>query len=287
MKSILITGAYGQLGESCSHYLKNNYKLILSGIAPLNNSIKLDITDQQSVNNFLEKNNPDVIINLAAFTDVDKCELEEKKAYEINFNGVKNLCKNFSGHFIQISTDYVFDGMNGPYNEDDKTNPKSIYGKTKLDAENWLIDNHSKSTILRSNVIYSYSQKTKASFLKWIVESLIAKKPIKVVNDQWNNPTWTYSITKIINLLIEHEQYGLFHYADKDILNRFQFAQLIAKVFELNDSMISPISTDVLNQQAPRPMKSGLLTKKIESVLEIEPKSVETCLNKIRKQLLE
>ena len=287
MKSILITGAYGQLGESCSHYLKNNYKLILSGIAPLNNSIKLDITDQQSVNNFLEKNNPDVIINLAAFTDVDKCELEEKKAYEINFNGVKNLCKNFSGHFIQISTDYVFDGMNGPYNEDDKTNPISIYGKTKLDAENWLIDNHSKSTILRSNVIYSYSQKTKASFLKWIVESLIAKKPIEVVNDQWNNPTWTYSITKIINLLIEHEQYGLFHYADKDILNRFQFAQLIAKVFELNDSMISPISTDVLNQQAPRPMKSGLLTKKIESVLEIEPKSVETCLNKIRKQLLE
>ena len=286
MKSILITGAYGQLGESCSHYLKNNYKLILSGIAPLNNSIKLDITDQQSVNNFLEKNNPDVIINLAAFTDVDKCELEEKKAYEINFNGVKNLCKNFSGHFIQISTDYVFDGMNGPYNEDDKTNPKSIYGKTKLDAENWLIDNHFKSTILRSNVIYSYSQKTKASFLKWIVESLIAKKPIEVVNDQWNNPTWTYSITEIINLLIEHEQYGLFHYADKDILNRFQFSQLIAKVFELNDSMISPISTDSLNQQAPRPMKSGLLTKKIESTLEIEPKSVETCLNKIRKQLL-
>ena len=83
MKSILITGAYGQLGESCSHYLKNNYKLILSGVAPLNNSIKLDITDQQSVNNFLEKNNPDVIINLAAFTDVDKCELEVKKAYEI------------------------------------------------------------------------------------------------------------------------------------------------------------------------------------------------------------
>ena len=138
MKSILITGAYGQLGESCSHYLKNNYKLILSGIAPLNNSIKLDITDQQSVNNFLEKNNPDIIINLAAFTDVDKCELEEKKAYEINFNGVKNLCKNFSGHFIQISTDYVFDGMNGPYNEDDKTNPLSIYGKTKLEGENLL-----------------------------------------------------------------------------------------------------------------------------------------------------
>ena len=77
------------------------------------------------------------------------------------------------------------------------------------------------------------------------------------------------------------------YYADKDILNRFQFAQLIAKVFELNASMISQISNDVLNQQAPRPMKSGLLTKKIESVLEIEPKSVETCLNKIRKQLLE
>ena len=286
MKSILITGAYGQLGESCSHHLKNNYKLILSAISPLKNGIKLDVTDQQSINNILEENNPDIIINLAALTDVDKCELEEKNAYRINFDGVKNLCKDFSGHFIQISTDYVFDGMNGPYSENDRTNPISVYGKTKLDAENWLIDNYSKSTILRSNVLYSYSEQTKASFLKWIIESLVAKRPIKVVNDQWNNPTWTDSITEIINLLIERELYGLFHYADKDILSRFQFSQLIAKVFELNDSMISPISSDKLNQQAPRPMKSGLLTKKIESALEIEPKSVETCLNEIRKQLL-
>ena len=95
MKSILITGAYGQLGESCSHHLKNNYKLILSAISPLKNGIKLDITDQQSINNILEENNPDIIINLAALTDVDKCELEEKNAYRINFDGVKNLCKDF------------------------------------------------------------------------------------------------------------------------------------------------------------------------------------------------
>ena len=285
MKSVLITGAFGQLGKSCSELLKNNFELILSGIHPSDSGIKLDVIEQKSVKTVLDKKSPDTIVNLAALTDVDQCEVDIENAYRINVDGVKNLCKHFTGHFIQISTDYVFDGKSGPYSENDKTNPISIYGKTKLEAENWLMNNHSKFTILRSNVIYSFSKNTKASFLKWIVESLINKKSINVVDDQWNNPTWTNSLSEIIQLLIKNEVYGLFHYADKDILNRFEFSQLIAQVFELDGSLISPISTADLRQKAPRPMKSGLLTEKIESELEIKPKSVETCLKEIRKQL--
>ncbi len=196
------------------------------------------------------------------------------------------MCRDFSGHFIQISTDYVFDGKSGPYSEEDEPNPKSVYGKTKLFADNWLLDNYSKSTIIRTNILYSYTKRTKASFLKWVVDSLNDNQNIKVVNDQWNNPTWTESLSSVIYKIIDNQAFDLYHYGDRDILNRFDFSILISKVFNLDSSLIMPISSDELNQIAPRPRKSGLITKKIESELGIIPKSVETCLNEIRKQFI-
>ena len=286
MKTILITGAYGQLGDACAKHLKNDFKLILSGISPANSGVNLDITSKNSIEKVLLETNPDVILNLAALTDVDGCELDPEKAKNVNINGVKNLCRDFNGHFIQISTDYVFNGESGPYSEEDEANPKSVYGKTKLSADNWLLDNYPKLTIIRTNVLYSYTNRTKASFLKWVVESLDSKQKIKVVNDQWNNPTWTESLSAVIYKIIDNQLFDLYHYGDRDILNRFEFSLLISKVFDLNSSLIMPITSDQLNQIAPRPRKSGLYTKKIESKLGIIPQSVETCLNEIRKQFI-
>ena len=286
MKTILITGAYGQLGNACAKHLKNDFKLILSGISPANSGVNLDITSKNSIEKVLLETNPDVILNLAALTDVDGCELDPEKAKNVNINGVKNLCRDFNGHFIQISTDYVFNGESGPYSEEDETNPKSVYGKTKLSADNWLLDNYPKLTIIRTNVLYSYTNRTKASFLKWVVESLDSKQKIKVVNDQWNNPTWTESLSAVIYKIIDNQLFDLYHYGDRDILNRFEFSLLISKVFDLDPSLIMPITSDQLNQIAPRPRKSGLYTKKIESKLGIIPQSVETCLNEIRKQFI-
>ena len=286
MKTILITGAYGQLGDACAKHLKNDFKLILSGISPVNSGVNLDITSKNSIEKVLLETNPDVILNLAALTDVDGCELDPEKAKNVNINGVKNLCRDFNGHFIQISTDYVFNGESGPYSEEDEANPKSVYGKTKLSADNWLLDNYPKLTIIRTNVLYSYTNRTKASFLKWVVESLDSKQKIKVVNDQWNNPTWTESLSVVIQKVIDNQSFDLYHYGDIDILNRFEFSLLISKVYDLDSSLIMPITSDQLNQIAPRPRKSGLYTKKIESKLGIIPQSVETCLNEIRKQFI-
>ena len=286
MKTLLITGAYGQLGDACVKYLKNNYKITLSGVSPSDGGVHLDIRSKSSIKKVLSDIDPDVILNLAALTDVDGCELDPQQAKDINVSGVKNLCRGFSGHFIQISTDYVFDGESGPYSEEYQPNPKSVYGKTKLFADNWLLDNYSKSTIIRTNVLYSYTKRTKASFLKWVVDSLNDNQNIKVVNDQWNNPTWTESLSSVISKIIDNQAFDLYHYGDRDILNRFDFSILISKVFNLDSSLIMPISSDELNQIAPRPRKSGLITKKIESELGIIPKSVETCLNEIRKQFI-
>ncbi len=286
MKTLLITGAYGQLGDACVKFLKNNYNITLSGVSPSDGGVHLDIRSKSSIKKVLSDIDPDVILNLAALTDVDGCELDPQQAKDINFSGVKNLCRDFSGHFIQISTDYVFDGKSGPYSEEDEPNPKSVYGKTKLFADNWLLDNYSKSTIIRTNVLYSYTKRTKASFLKWVIDSLNDNQNIKVVNDQWNNPTWTESLSSVISKIIDNQAFDLYHYGDRDILNRFDFSILISKVFNLDSSLIMPISSDELNQIAPRPRKSGLITKKIESELGIIPKSVETCLNEIRKQFI-
>ena len=286
MITLLITGAYGQLGDACVKFLKNNYNITLSGVSPSDGGVHLDIRSKSSIKKVLSDIDPDVILNLAALTDVDGCELDPQQAKDINFSGVKNLCRDFSGHFIQISTDYVFDGKSGPYSEEDEPNPKSVYGKTKLFADNWLLDNYSKSTIIRTNILYSYTKRTKASFLKWVVDSLNDNQNIKVVNDQWNNPTWTESLSSVISKIIDNQAFDLYHYGDRDILNRFDFSILISKVFNLDSSLIMPISSDELNQIAPRPRKSGLITKKIESELGIIPKSVETCLNEIRKQFI-
>ena len=285
MKIIFITGAYGQLGSICINYLKSYFNIISTGLHTSDDGIQLDITDSKITENLVVHIRPDVILNLAAMTNVDGCETDPEMAEAINVDGVKNLCKSFDGHFIQISTDYVFDGAEGPYGEDDGTNPISVYGQTKLAADEWLTENHVKTTILRANVVYGYTKRTKASFVKWVVDSLTDGKPIRVVDDQWNNPTWTHSIASVIKVLIETEAFDIYNYGDKGYMNRFEFAQLIAKVFELDPSLISPISTVELNQPASRPLKSGLKTEKIESALGIVPKSVETCLQEIRKQL--
>ncbi|MEE3135773.1 MAG: SDR family oxidoreductase, partial [Candidatus Neomarinimicrobiota bacterium] len=189
MKSILVTGSYGQLGEACIKYLKSNFKLFISDSVIFGNGMQLDITDEKTVDQVLAETNPDIILNLAAMTDVDKCENDPSMARAINVDGVKNLCRGFGGHFIQISTDYVFDGIAGPYYELDETNPISVYGRTKLDADEWLRINHTRATILRTNVLYSYTKLTQASFVKWVVDSLSQGKKINVVDDQWNNPT--------------------------------------------------------------------------------------------------
>lgn len=285
MNSVLITGAFGQLGLACSNILKPKYNVIKTGLTPVDISNKLDISSTQDVDDILDKYNPDIILNLAAMTDVDGCEQNSKRANQINYEGVMNLCDGFKGHFIQLSTDYVFNGASGPYVEDDPTDAISVYGQSKLDAEQYLMDSKIDYTIIRANVLYSYAPDTKASFLKWVVESLKNSKKINVVSDQWNNPTSTNSLAEFIDGISLSKAYGLYHYADKGVMSRFEFAQLIAKVFGLDSSLINPISSSDLNQVAARPLKSGLSTQKIENELLIQPPSVEASLSNIYNSL--
>ena len=285
MKSILITGAFGQLGIACSNILEPKFNIIKTGINADSGNDKLDVSSKKDVESFLNHHKPDIILNLAAITNVDGCEHDPEQADRVNREGVIHLCDGFDGHFIQLSTDYVFDGEDGPYLEDDITNPISIYGKTKFEAETYLTNSTVNHTIVRTNVVYSYSLETKASFLKWVVQSLIDSKSINVVSDQWNNPTSADSLAGFIQKIVLSETYGLYHYADQGLMSRYEFAKLIAKIFKLDPDLIKPILTSELCQAASRPLKSGLVTQKIQKELSIVPPTVETSLIQIHDSI--
>ena len=280
---ILVTGSYGQLGSSLFKYLKSNVEIFWTGrnIPSNRNGFYLDICDRINLKGLINLHDPDIIINLAAMTNVDFCEKKSELAREVNTNGVRNICDIFKGKIVQLSTDYVFDGKNGPYDEEDEVSPLSVYGKTKLEAEKIVISHNSNNLIIRANVLYDNCLNSRASFLNWVVQSLKEKSPINVVDDQVNNPTWTQSMAKIIGLCIEKEISGIYHWGDAEFVSRYEFAKMIAKHYNLKTELISPKSTEKLGQIAPRPLKSGLLSEKIIKQLEIKQPSINECLNQI------
>ena len=265
MKKILITGASGQLGKTLKNIFKSRYNIIPTAKSHYfrQKNYFLDITNHLLIKDIVAATAPDIIINLAALTNVDLCEKRPDLAHSINFVGLENLVKIFNGPIIQLSTDYVFDGKIGQYSENSSVNPINEYGKTKLKAENFLKENSKDSLIIRTNVLYDYISKSSASFLNWVVKSLQDGEKIKVVDD------------------IKRELSGLIHWGDYDYISRFDFANKIADTFKLKKNLIQPIKTFELNQIAPRPLKGGLNTDMAKSILNLEPSKISDCLEHI------
>ena len=283
MKKILITGASGLLGKALKTLFKSNYDIIPTSKNYDNyqKNYFLDITNPILIRDIVSATSPDIIINLAALTNVDLCEERPDLAFSVNFAGLQNIVEIFNGPIIQLSTDYVFDGKAGQYNENSSVNPINVYGRTKLEAENFLKENSKDSLIIRTNVLYDYVSESPASFLNWVVKSLQDDKKINVVDDQWNNPTWTNSIAIAIDKAIKFELNGLIHWGDNDYLSRYDFAIKIAEIFQLNKKLIKPIKTAELNQIAPRPLKGGLNMDRAKNILNLEPSNISDCLKYI------
>lgn len=273
MKKILITGGSGQLALSFYSMFQNKYQIFC---LPRK---KFDITNTDQIESVFQKYNPDTVLHCAAMTDVDGCEKNPILAENVNAQSIKKIVDVYKGDFLYISTDYVFDGSNGPYEETDTPNPINIYGKTKLLGEKILQNSSKNWTIIRTNVLFDFQ--SEASFLSWVINSLKEEKNIEVVDDQFNNPIWVNDFSSVIDLVIAKDIKGLFHVGSNKIYSRYEFAIMIAKVFELNYKKIHPIKTDKLNQIAKRPLKSGLKPDKLFS--EIKLKNID--LNKSLREL--
>jgi len=286
MTTILITGGSGQLGVSLKKIFHSKYEIICAtrDIKSTGSNIYLDVTNSILFKEVLNTTNPDLIINLAALTNVDLCERNPGLSYSVNLGGIENLINSFNGPIVHLSTDYVFDGESGPYSESDPTNPLNVYGASKLASEKFLLEHAENSLVIRTNVLYDYYSSTSASFLNWVVNSLSKRIEINVVDDQWNNPTWTSSLAVVIDRAVDLGLSGLVHWGDNDWVSRYEFANKIADVFSLKKSLVKPISTSELNQDAKRPLKGGLKTNYAQSVLNLEPPTIEECLKNIIAQ---
>lgn len=295
-KRILIVGSNGMLGQRLTEYYIGSGKKyeVFAASAEEDSFIpgvdyrKIDIANKGDVKKLIYDFYPDVIINAAAYTNVDGCESNKELAWNINVVGVGNLA-HYSwacdAHLIHISSDYVFDGEDGPYHETDKVNPISYYGRTKLASENTVKSSGVRNTIIRTNVLYGPAKYGRPDFVKWVVGSLREGKNIRIVTDQINNPTYIDDLVDGINRIVEFKKEGLFHIGGKEFLSRYDFTLRIADYFQLNKKNIEAIITADLGQPAPRPLKSGLITLKAETELGYSPRDIEETFALMKKEL--
>jgi len=290
-KRILVTGANGMLGENCVRLLMSEGVLLATDLHPQLitsmpvNYRPLNITATDEVHAVLTEFRPDWVVNCAAYTGVDGSENHREKAWEVNVTGVRNIVDNLltlGGQIIQISTDYVFDGQSGPYDENAAVNPINYYGQTKLASEHLIVESGLPYVILRTNVLFGNATNPSASFVHWVVTRLTRHEFITVVTDQYGNPTWTNGLAEAIRQVIRDGKTGLFNYGGADYVNRYDFALQIADIYQLEHGYIKPITTRELNQKAPRPLRAGLVCEKIKNTFGLELYTLKEALIRMR-----
>jgi dTDP-4-dehydrorhamnose reductase len=292
---ILITGSNGLLGQhlvkmildTTSHQVmatsKREPRLVIQDSRI--HYYALDITDGMAVNLLLEKLQPDTIIHCAALTQVDECEQEPIKAWEINVTATRFLveaAKQIKSFMIFVSTDFVFDGIHGPYKETDELNPVSYYGSTKVAAEKTVAESGLPCTIVRTCLLYgNILFGTRSNVISWVKENLEQGQKIKVVSDQWRTPTYIEDLAKGILLIAEKKATGLFHISGKDFLSPYDMAMATAEYLHLDASLIEKVDASVFTQPAKRPATTGFIIDKAKNELGYVPLSFKEGLQKM------
>ena len=269
---ILLTGSKGMLAKEFISECRNRKDYTI--IAP--DEEECNITDISSIKNVVNRINPQVLINCAAYTDVDACEVNKEKAFSINGEGLKNLiqvCKENDILLVHFSTDFVFDGRKkSPYTEEDKPNPISIYGASKFLGEQYLLNSDIRFFLIRTSWMYGNGGN---NFVKAIINKAAAQSEISVVVDQVGNPTWTRDIAEVTLRLLKTEQYGIYNYSNEGDCSWYEFACEIAKILQnsgnkFHNARIIPIKSAQLKRAAKRPAYSALNKSKIKTVTDIE-----------------
>ena len=299
MKTILVTGSNGLLGQKLSDKLYNHptIKLIATSKGenrhPLQNELNyhsLDITNEEEVNSIVALIKPDVIIHTAAMTNVDLCEKEQENCRKLNVDAVNFIakaCKTHHVYLVHLSTDFIFDGEKGMYLETDEPNPLSFYGQSKLDAENVIIAADIEYSILRTIIVYGVTaEMSRSNIVLWAKGALEKGDPINVVDDQFRSPTLAEDLADACILAAEQEPTGIFNASGKDYMSVYEMVQRIAVFFKLNTSLINRTNSSTLNQTARRPPKTGFVLDKIKATIGYNPHNFEDGLQIVSDQLI-
>jgi dTDP-4-dehydrorhamnose reductase len=262
MSRILVIGAKGMLGRDLVEVLQSS---------PRNDEVigwdfeDIDIREERRTIAKIESLSPEIVINVAAFTNVDKCESNEEKVFAINAEGMKHVALGglrCGAKVVYLSTDYVFDGKKKePYLESDPPNPLSVYGRSKLKGEQYVQELVENSLIIRTQWLYG---RFGNNFVTSILHQAREKRVLSIVNDQIGSPTYTADLCEAISVLIQFNVKGIFHVANSDLCTWYTFGQAILKLAGIRGVKIIPISSKELGRAAPRPSYSVLSTQKLK-----------------------
>lgn len=298
MRTILVTGSNGLLGQKITERLLATHQFSLIATSKGANRFpveigyaytEMDILDPLSVKDVIEKYQPDAIIHTAAMTNVDTCESEKELAYQLNVEAVKTLvalCEEHNIQLIHLSTDFIFDGAHGPYDELAAPNPLSYYGITKLEAEEVIKNSTCRWAILRTIIVYGIvSDMSRSNIVLWAKGALEKGSPINVVNDQWRMPTLAEDLADCCLLAVEKDARGVYNASGKDMMSISELVERVADYWGLDKSLINEVSAETLNQTAKRPVKTGFILDKTIHDLGYKPHSFEEGLAIVDQQL--
>jgi len=284
---ILITGGSGLLGGKVAELAQARGYEVFSGYAHnapgFGRAVKFNLLDGPAISETIVRLKPEIIIHSAALTDVDRCEREKELAYKINVEGmriVSEASKRAGSFLIYISTDYIFDGIRGMYKEGDDPHPLNYYGLTKLLGEEFC-----DGCIARSCVIYgSRPSSGKVNFALWIINSLRSNQPIDVVTDQFITPTLNSNLAAMVLEAGERHLDGTYHLTGASRISRYDFARTVARMLDLDLSLISPCRMEDMKWAAERPKDSSLDTSKAAKNLKEKPLSIEEAMQRLKRE---
>jgi dTDP-4-dehydrorhamnose reductase len=281
---VLITGANGFVG----HYLvqsalKKSYTVIATGKGECRlpfsgnpNFIyeEMDFTNPYSIDSVFEKHKPGIIIHAGAMGKPDECEQNQMQAYVVNVEGTVHLLINAAEHksfFIFVSTDFVFDGERGMYKEEDQRRPVNYYGRTKMEAEDAVMNYEYDWSIVRTVLVYGKPQTGRDNLLTVVKNKLEKGESYNVFNDQVRTPTYVEDLADSITTIIEKRATGVLHISGEEILTPYKMAIKTAERFQLDKSLINKVTAADLSQPARRPLKTGFNIDKAKKELGFQP----------------
>ncbi|MGB0165460.1 MAG: SDR family oxidoreductase [Luteibaculum sp.] len=295
---ILVTGANGLLGQRLIQlcldkkievYATGKGESRLHGLSGVSYK-SVDITDAGDVKKILDEVKPDAVVNTAALTHVDDCEKNRELAVDVNVNAVKILaeaCLERDVYLCHISTDFIFDGEQGMYSEEDEPNPVNFYGETKLMAEEVL---HCypklKCSILRTILVFGFVPNlTRTNIILWLNDTLAAGKPVNIVTDQFRTPTFADDLAAACLSACELKAEGIYNVGGSEYISIYDLAQRVARVFGHDKNLITPVQSERFSDKAPRPPKTGFSNAKAREELKYTPHSLNAALEKLKLQI--
>lgn len=284
---VLIVGADGLLGKELYRDFSKEYEILGTyKDRPLEDLVYLDLLENETVKERILGFKPQIILLSAALTAVDFCENNQDITWRVNVEGTKEvviLAKKTGAFLVFYSTDYIFDGKDGPYLEEAKPNPINFYGRTKLEAERVIQKDLKHFLILRTCSLFGYEKDGK-NFAMQVLNALSGKEDFKAVNDQFGTPTYAADLSRITLELINKSKEGIYNAVGVDYVNRLKFANEIAEVFSLDKGLIKSVSTEEMKQVASRPRNGGLKIDKLKAEVGIVPMSLREGIIAMRER---